>query len=190
MLTDATDNILRLRRHFEAPPPAVFAVFTRPELVSVWFASSHGFRAHDCDIDLRPGGRWRLRNTKGDVEERVSGTYHEVNPDKRLCYSYHFEGTDFFSIISIELKPVAAGTELIFCQSGFPDANAWREHSRGWSFVLTLLEDALLASRGVGAVWVNPSVGRPLDGVARDLEEARARAEATLQKTAATPTAH
>jgi uncharacterized protein YndB with AHSA1/START domain len=173
---------LRLERNFSAPPPLVFALWTTPRLVEVWFGSSHGFRAKDCMIDLRPGGRWRLTSIKGDIVDRVGGIYHEVMPDRRLCYSYHYAGTEFFSVVSIDLEATGEGTVLHLCQTGFPDEQSFIEHSWGWPFALKIMENALLQTHGIGTVWAGLPEAR-LDGVARDLEAARARAEAGRSET-------
>jgi hypothetical protein len=112
---------------------------------------------------------------KGAVTELVSGTYHEVEPDRRLVYSYHFEGTDFFSVISVDLAEDGDGTLLQFLQTGFPDAQARVEHARGWPHAIRVMGEALLAMHGVGSLWPALPGPRHLDGVARDLEDARAR---------------
>jgi uncharacterized protein YndB with AHSA1/START domain len=176
-MDDNSENALRLDRRFAGPPDLVFAIWTRPELIRSWFGSSHGFRAHDIAVDLRPGGRWSLRNVNGAVTEHVSGTYHEVEPGRRLCYSYHFEGTEFFSVISVDIQPDGEGTRVSFLQTGFPDRQAWVEHSRGWPYALEVMSNALLAWHGVGTVWKGVSDKRQIDGVAADLEAARARQE-------------
>jgi uncharacterized protein YndB with AHSA1/START domain len=174
-MDDNSANALRLTHRFAGPPALVWAVWTRPELIRSWFGSSHGFRAHDIAVDLRPGGIWSLRNVKGAVTELVSGTYHEVEPDRRLVYSYHFEGTDFFSVISVDLAEDGDGTLLQFLQTGFPDAQARVEHARGWPHAIRVMGEALLAMHGVGSLWPALPGPRHLDGVARDLEDARAR---------------
>lgn len=174
-MDDNSTNALRLTRRFAGPPDLVWAIWTRPELMRSWFGSSHGFRAHDIAVDLRPGGNWSLRNVNGAITERVGGTYHEVAPARRLVYSYHFQGTDFFSVISIDLTPEAQFTRLDFLQTGFPDAQARIEHARGWPHALKVMSDALLAMHGVGSLWPKLPEKTQIDGVARDLEAARAR---------------
>lgn len=174
-MDDNSANALRLTHRFAGPPALVWTVWTRPELIRSWFGSSHGFRAHDITVDLRPGGNWSLRNVNGPVTEHVSGTYHEVKPTQRLVYSYHFEGTDFFSVISIDLTPDAEGTRLHFLQTGFPDAQSRSEHALGWPHALKVMSDALLALHGVGTLWPELPEKTHLDGVARDLEAARQR---------------
>lgn len=174
-MDDNSANALRLTHFFAAPPDLVWAIWTRPELIRSWFGSSHGFRAHDITVDLRPGGNWSLRNVNGPITEYVTGTYHTVDAPQRLVYSYHFQGTDFFSTISADLSPEGTGTRLHFLQTGFPDAQARIEHARGWPYALRVMGDALLAMHGVGTLWPALPEKADLDGVARDLEAARAR---------------
>ena len=94
---------------------------------------------------------------------------------QRLVYSYHFEGTEFFSIVSVDLKPDGDGTQVQFLQTGFPDAQARFEHARGWPEAIRVMGDALLAIHGVGSLWPKLPEKRHIDGVAQDLEAARAR---------------
>jgi uncharacterized protein YndB with AHSA1/START domain len=174
-IADHPDNVLRFERSFAASPAKVFAVWTRPELVAVWFASSHGFRAENLHIDLRPGGRWRLTNRKGEIAEQVGGTYHEVIADQRLCYSYHYEGTDFFSVISVDFAATDLGTWMRFCQTGFPSVQSLEDHRFGWPLALKVMTDGLLLALRAERAFPRD---RPLTGVAEDLEAARARMEA------------
>lgn len=174
-MDDNSANALRLTHFFAGPPALVWAVWTRPELIRSWFGSSHGFRAHDIKVDLRPGGTWSLRNVRGAETEHVGGSYHEVEEHRRLVYSYHFEGTDFFSVISVDLTAEGDGTRLQFLQTGFPDAQARVEHAKGWPHAIRVMGEALLAMHGVGSLWPALPEKRHLDGVAQDLEAARER---------------
>ena len=174
-MDDNSSNVLRLTHRFAGPPGLVWAVWTRPELIRSWFGSSHGFRALDISVDLRPGGTWSLRNVNGAITEHVTGTYHEVEPTQRLVYSYHFRGTEFFSVISVDLTPEGDGTRLHFLQTGFPDAQARIEHERGWPQAIRVMGEALLAMQGIGTLWPKLPQKIHIDGVVRDLEAARAR---------------
>ncbi|MFN3576922.1 MAG: SRPBCC domain-containing protein [Tabrizicola sp.] len=174
-MDDNSANALRLRRSLAGPPGLVWEIWTRPELIRCWFGSSFGFRAHDVAVDLRPGGKWSLRNVNGAITEQVCGTYHEVEPARRLVKSYHFPGTELFSVISVELAPEGDGTRLDFLQTGFPDARARIDHARGWPNALKVMGEALLAMHGIGTLWPKLPATRDLDGLARDLQTARAR---------------
>ena len=92
------------------------------------------------------------------------------------------DGTDFYSIVSIDLSPDGDGTLLQFLQTGFPDAQARIEHARGWPHALRVMSDALLSLHGVGTLWPKLPEKTHLDGVARDLEAARARLEQDTAK--------
>ncbi len=180
---DRADNVLRFDRYFAGPPALVFALWTRPQFVSIWFGSSHGFRVEVHELDPRPGGYWRFVNRRGDAVERPWGVYHEVEPARRLLYSYFYEGTDFRSMVSIDLAPEGAGTRMRFCQTGFPDAESHREHGFGWPVAFRLFEQALLAAHGIGSSL--PALPqKALDGVARDMEAARQRYEEERQRAA------
>lgn len=52
-----------------------------------------------CEIDLRPGGRWRYvwRNRTGR-EFEATGTYREVEPPARLMYVTDFNGEEQTSV--------------------------------------------------------------------------------------------
>lgn len=176
-IEDHPDNVLRIDRTFAARPDLVFALWTRPEFVRIWFGSSHGFSAEECELDVRPGGVWRLKTRNGDVTEQPNGVYHEVVPPSRLSYSYGFAGVDFHSVVSVDLTPEGQGTRMRFCQTGFPDAEARREHGWGWPVVFRLFEQALLGAHGVGAVLPG-TPPRQLDGVSRDMAAAREAWEA------------
>ncbi|HZE39481.1 MAG TPA: SRPBCC domain-containing protein, partial [Stackebrandtia sp.] len=50
---------LVLTRGFAAPPSAVFAALTRPDLLRRWHGA-RGWNLTACEVDLRPGGAWRF----------------------------------------------------------------------------------------------------------------------------------
>lgn len=175
-IADRSDNVLRFDRLFEASPQQVFTLWTEPQLVAVWFGSSHGFRAEVDEYDVRPGGLWRITSRKATAIEHPHGVFHEVVPNRRLAYSYQFRGVDFHSTISVDLSAQGAATRMRFCQTGFPDAASLRDHEGGWGVVWRLFGEVLLAQHGIGATL--PPVGpEPTGGVARDLEAARRRFE-------------
>ncbi len=179
-VSDREDNVLRFDRHFAGAPELVFALWTVPELLTEWFAGSHGFRAEVEEFDPRPGGRWRLVNRKGEVVEHPHGVYHEVVPPSRLLYSYQYAGTDFHSTVSVDLSPEGEGTRMRFCQTGFPDSASRDEHVEGWSWVWKLFENALLARHGAGTVYDVP-VARRTSEIERDIAEARRRMDEERQ---------
>jgi len=88
-----SDRELVVSRTFDGPARIVFDAWTRPELVSRWWApSSHGAAMVSCDADVRVGGHYRyvVRPGKGG-EFAFSGRYEEVTPHSRLVYTAFFE---------------------------------------------------------------------------------------------------
>jgi uncharacterized protein YndB with AHSA1/START domain len=83
--TTPSDRELVITRTFDAPRALVWAAFTDPRHLPHWHTGPDGFTMPVCEIDLRPGGRWRYvwRNAHGR-EFGATGTYREVDPPNRL----------------------------------------------------------------------------------------------------------
>lgn len=84
---------LRVRRVFRASPAIVFDAMTRPELLRRWWAPrSLGVVLHECEAEVRVGGRYRYVFGKaGAPAMAFSGVYREVVPGRRLVYTQLFE---------------------------------------------------------------------------------------------------
>ncbi len=92
-LERASDREIVTTRLFNGPPRIVFDAWTRPELVSRWWApATLGVSIVSCDADVRVGGRYRyvLKPDKSDAFA-FSGKYIEVTPHSRLVYTTIFE---------------------------------------------------------------------------------------------------
>src|SRR5579875_80837 len=94
-----SDRELVITRTFDAPRRLVWDAFTDPKHLPHWHTGPDGFTMPVCEIDLRPGGRWRYvwRNRHGR-EFEATGTYREVQPPKRLMYVTTVDGVDQTSI--------------------------------------------------------------------------------------------
>ena len=76
--TQKSDNTIEFSRVFDAPRELVFRAWTEPELMAQWFAPEP-FTTPIAEIDLRPGGRYRLVMRDPDGNEYPStGEYLEV----------------------------------------------------------------------------------------------------------------
>jgi uncharacterized protein YndB with AHSA1/START domain len=182
MPSDHPENVLRIERQFAGPIDLVFAIWTEPKMIMRWFAAGMGVEPQTCTVDLRPGGAWQIVNEGSGRTETIGGVYHEVEPNRRLCYSYHFAGTEFFSIISVDFADVHGEVLVRLCQTGFPDTQSFRDHGKGWPLGLQVMIDGLLLALKADRVW--PAIDeRARDGVAADLAEARRRLEERLGKT-------
>jgi uncharacterized protein YndB with AHSA1/START domain len=92
-LERTSDREIVIARTLNGPARIVFDAWTRPELVSRWWAPrSLGVSIVSCDADVRVGGEYRyvLKPDQGD-EFAFSGRYTEMAPPSRLAYTAFFE---------------------------------------------------------------------------------------------------
>jgi uncharacterized protein YndB with AHSA1/START domain len=80
-----SDRELVTTRSFDAPARLVFEAWTKPELFNRWWApKSLGMSLLSCEMDVRPGGRYRLVFEGGG---EFFGTYLEVVQSSRLVWT-------------------------------------------------------------------------------------------------------
>lgn len=83
--TTPSDREVLITRVVDAPRDIVFDVFTNPRHVPNFLTGPEGWTMPVCEIDLRPGGRWRYVYRKADGSEMaMGGSYREVSPPERL----------------------------------------------------------------------------------------------------------
>lgn len=90
-VTTPSEREIRLTRLFDAPRALVFEVMTKPEHIKQWWGClGDGHSVPVCEVDLRPGGKWRFvnRHPAGDAE--FYGEYREITPPERLVYTEVF----------------------------------------------------------------------------------------------------
>ncbi len=78
---------ITMTRVFDAPRELVFTAWTEPEHLAQWWGP-HDFTNPVCEVDLRPGGAWRIdmQGPDGTVYPN-KGIYQEVDPPARLVFS-------------------------------------------------------------------------------------------------------
>jgi uncharacterized protein YndB with AHSA1/START domain len=78
-------------RVFDAPRELVFRAMTQPEHIVRWYGPRDTQLA-SCEVDLRPGGRFRFVMAGPEGAEFVfSGRYLEVDPPARIVNTWCFE---------------------------------------------------------------------------------------------------
>jgi uncharacterized protein YndB with AHSA1/START domain len=84
--TSKEEPIIVMTRTLDAPRELVWAAFTDPKHVSKWFGG-RGFETLVCEMDVRPGGKWRhvMRMPNG-AEMVMDVVYLEVNKPERLVW--------------------------------------------------------------------------------------------------------
>ncbi|MDQ7906370.1 SRPBCC family protein [Phytohabitans sp. ZYX-F-186] len=114
VVSTPSDREIVLARSFEAPPPLVFAAFTRPDLLTRWYGA-RGWHLVSCDLDLRVGGAYRFVS-EGPGGERMaqSGVYRAVEPPTRLVLTELFDDQSYpgETVITHEFAERAGRTDL------------------------------------------------------------------------------
>jgi uncharacterized protein YndB with AHSA1/START domain len=122
-----------IRRSYHVAPDKVWRAWTEPQALSQWFGPGATPSRAQAEIDLRVGGRFRIAFPMPEGEHEASGEYLEVLPNRRLVFTWAWKGTpERVSRVTIDLSPVADGTELSFVHDRFFDDKARANHERGW----------------------------------------------------------
>ncbi|MEP6692758.1 MAG: SRPBCC domain-containing protein [Gemmatimonadaceae bacterium] len=133
-----SSTALEVRRTIRAPRQRVFDAWTKPEELKKWHAPGPMTVAL-ADMDLRVGGAYRIHmQAPGGEEHRVVGTYREVDPPRRVVYTWKWEtGTDdTVSVVSIDFVERGAETEVVLRHDGFSRDEARASHLQGWNAIM------------------------------------------------------
>jgi len=155
-----------MRRIFDAPRPLVWEAITRPEHLRRWWGgSSDEAQLAVCEVDLRPGGRWRFVERSPDgTEFPFSGVYREVVPPTRLVHTFRFEDPEWRdreAVVTTTLEDVRGRTRMIqlteFESVADRDAYVAAGAEKGMRISLNKLDELLKRLRSAGP----PPLRRP-----------------------------
>jgi uncharacterized protein YndB with AHSA1/START domain len=125
---NTADRELVFKRVFDAPRDLVFQMWTHPEHAAQWWGP-RGFTTTIHEMDVRPGGVWRLvmRGPDG-VDYRNRIVFLEVVKSERLVYKYDpEEGSEPVSFqVTVNFSAHGGKTELTM-RMLFPSAET-RHH--------------------------------------------------------------
>ena len=84
-VTTPSDLEVVLTRVFNAPRTVLFDVWTNTKHLPKWLTGPAGWEMPICELDLRPGGKWRYVYRKASGKEMtIAGTVLEVVPPERF----------------------------------------------------------------------------------------------------------
>lgn len=131
---------LRFERLYKAPIDEVWALLTEPDRIEEWLGVA--------DVELRPGGRFRLLEVGG---QGIAGVILTLEPPRVLEYTWNSaEWTG--GTVRYELSEADGGTRLVFTH--IHPARSWEVYRykslAGWHTLLDLLE---LAVEGRPESW-------------------------------------
>ena len=127
---------ITITRIFDAPRERVWKEWIEPERFSDWFGGSAVVPLSTVEMDVRPGGSWRLTMfaDPGRREINWRGEYREVVEPERLVFTITDEPTDNYELITVVLTDLDDGrTEMSFQQSGGKlSAEEYERAGQGW----------------------------------------------------------
>lgn len=125
-------------RKLKASPRAVYAAWTRPNVIARWLAPGLD-SVTAVSVDLRKGGRYRVDAVDSHGRPYViSGTYLDLVEDRRIVMSWSYDGpvSDLRSdatIVAAELRTLDDNaTELTLTHEKIPDRKAATIHQANW----------------------------------------------------------
>lgn len=141
------ERVLLLTRLLDAPRPLVFKVWTNPEHIVRWWGP-RGFALAHCDMDPRPGGKYRFcMRERGEKDHWLHGVYREVSPPGKLSFTFVWERDDGSespeTLVTVTLAEEGAKTRLTLHQAVFENVETRDSHRGGWSESLDMLAEYL-----------------------------------------------
>ena len=143
-LANVDGGMIKAEIEIAATPERVFRSLTDAAELEAWWGADDMYRTFDWVIDLRAGGKWSARARGADgMESTVDGEYIEVDPPKRLVYTWRPSWDDYaVTTVQYDLQPTATGTRLLVTHTGFGDrAMAATGTGEGWKRVLEWMGD-------------------------------------------------
>jgi uncharacterized protein YndB with AHSA1/START domain len=147
---DATEQEreLVITRIFDAPRDLVFRAWTEPDRVARWWGPQ-GFVTTYCDMDIRPGGTFRvcMRSPEG-TEYWKQGVYREVAAPERLVFTFAWEDAEgkpgHETLVRVTFAERGDKTELTLRQAVFETVATRDDHRRGWTSTLQRFAEYLV----------------------------------------------
>ena len=133
-------DVFHLERTYDATAEQVYKALSDEVAKSRWFQGPEGWRLIERTMDVRAGGRERVKGGfDGGVTTTFDAIYHDVVPRQRLVYTYEMridERKISVSLATLEIEPAGSGrTKLKICEQGafldgYDDAGK-RKHGTG-----------------------------------------------------------
>ncbi len=126
---------VEIKRFFETSVEAVYSAWTQPEQLKKWHAPGN-MSVSIAEVDLRVGGQFKIGMFDPDDENTatVTGEYVEVKTNKRLVYTWGWEGPDRYdSLVTVDFVKKGNGTEIILQHEKLASEEACNKHEHGWT---------------------------------------------------------
>ena len=137
-------HTLQMQRTFSAPAQKVFEAWTSAEVLKRWWHAGHDWETTEASVDLRIGGALRvaMRNPHEDVEYGGGGEYTEIDPPRRVAFTWVWDDDreQRSQLIEIDFEEHNGATTVRFTHHGLWNEEAVGSHEDGWGKVFDNLE--------------------------------------------------
>lgn len=90
--TPPDEPIIVMTRTLDAPREIIWSIFTDPKHVAKWYGG-YGFENPVCEMDVRPGGKWRhVMRTPDGAEYEMNFVFVEVVRPEKLVWQHADHG--------------------------------------------------------------------------------------------------
>lgn len=145
----ARGHDLRLERVLDAHRERVFDACVRPEELAEWWGPA-GFTAPRVELDVRPGGRFRIRmQPPGGDAFHLRGEYRDVARPERLAFTFEWEepdADDRETLVTLSFAVAGRGARVVVEHVGFATEARRALHEAGWTDSLERLARFLAAT--------------------------------------------
>jgi uncharacterized protein YndB with AHSA1/START domain len=141
-----------IERFIDAPAALVWEALTKPEHVKEWYMPREWGRVARAEMDVRPGGIFRVDIAVGDGPDSPNvGCFVEVVPMKRLVWtSMLFPGyrpavfDDIPITAVVTMESVGAGTRYVFTALHRDEADLMKNRESGFQQGTEIAVDQLV----------------------------------------------
>ena|SRR5579862_2492638 len=134
-----------VKRVVKAPIEKVWKAWTVASQMREWF-SPESLTTPEVTADIRVGGEQMIHmrgshHAGGSEQDFINtGVYKDIDPMKKLVFTWQWQNDPVVSEVSVELKKVSdTQTEVILIHI-FPNAKAVGMHPQGWESTFNKLE--------------------------------------------------
>jgi uncharacterized protein YndB with AHSA1/START domain len=144
-VTEQADRVLVIERTFAASAEEVFDAWTSPEVLRRWFHCGADWETPVAEVDLRVGGRVRIRMRRPEgSEHEAQGEYAIIDRPRRLVMSWTFgEDPSNEQLIELSFSESDGSTTVRMVNSGIANDQRLESQQEGWQGCFEQLETLL-----------------------------------------------
>jgi uncharacterized protein YndB with AHSA1/START domain len=129
-------STITVTRTVDASAERVFAAWTDAQQLAAWWWPQLAGTTYD--VDMRPGGRFRIQSPA--IKVRVWGVYTEVEPPRRLVFTWNWEHEDEPTAVEdhvvVTFEPDEQGTRVTVAHTSSEQVPEGGGAEQGWNDVL------------------------------------------------------